>query len=84
MNEFQLWWEFKGQFPLHFIVFKQFTSHLPAPHEANVEQVFSLSGALAVPNLTPEHLTCKYSKLGKAFVAGSSDEEGASSDGEEN
>jgi len=25
----------------------------PAPHEANVEQVFSLSGALADPNLNP-------------------------------
>ena len=36
-----------------------------------------LSDVLADPNLTPEHLTCKYSKVGKAFITGSLDEERA-------
>jgi len=40
-----------------YLVKANLASHLLALHEANVEQVFSLSGALADPNLTPEHLT---------------------------
>ena len=81
MNEFQLWWKFKDQFPLHFIVCKQFASdHLF--HTRPTSSRSSCSPArwpLADPNLAPEHLTCKYSKVGKAFMAGASDEEGSSS-----
>ena len=39
LNHFQMFWELRDQFPLHFIVFKQVSSHIP--HEANVEQYFS-------------------------------------------
>ena len=39
LNHFQMFWELRDRFPLHFIVFKQVSSHIP--HEANVEQYFS-------------------------------------------
>ena len=42
-------------FPLHFFVFKQCASHLP--HEANVEQISSLAGKLANPNMYAHNLT---------------------------
>ena len=38
----------RERFPLHYVVFRQTSSHLP--HEANVEQVFSRSGLVG-----PEH-----------------------------
>ena len=37
----------QDRFPLHFIVFKQVSSHIP--HEGNVEQLFSRSGYLSDP-----------------------------------
>ena len=40
---------------MHYIVFKQCASHLP--HEANVEQIFSLAGKLADPNLGSDKLS---------------------------
>ena len=42
INEFAFMWAKKKDYPLHYFVFKQTASHLP--HEANVEQIFSLSG----------------------------------------
>ena len=39
VNHFKLMWDMRERFPLHFIVFKQVSSHLP--QEANVEQYFS-------------------------------------------
>jgi hypothetical protein len=47
-------WDLKDSLPLHFIIFKQCASHLA--HEANVEQIFSLAGKLADPNLKVENL----------------------------
>ena len=38
----------RSKFPLHYIVFKQVSSHLP--HEANTEQLFSLAGSLSDDN----------------------------------
>ena len=48
MNEFALVYHLRESFPLHYIVFKQTTSHLP--HEGNSEQLFSRSGALSDDN----------------------------------
>jgi hypothetical protein len=48
LNEFKMLWHFRYRFPLHSIVFKQVSSHLP--HEANVEQYFSRAGAISDPN----------------------------------
>ena len=39
VNHFKLMWDLRKRFPLHFIVFKQVSSHIA--HEANVEQYFS-------------------------------------------
>ena len=47
-------WSLRFRFPLHFIVFKQVSSHLP--HKANVEQYFSRAGKLSDFNLTPAYL----------------------------
>ena len=47
INEFAFMWAKKKDStgnPLHYFVFKQTASHLP--HEANVEQVFSLGSGL--------------------------------------
>ena len=44
----------QDRFPLHFIVFKQISSHIP--HEGNVEQLFSRSGYLFDPNMDPDYL----------------------------
>ena len=38
----------RNAFPLHYIVFKQVSSHLC--HEANTEQLFSLAGGLSDDN----------------------------------
>ena len=54
INEFKMLWHMRHRFPLHFIVFKQVSSHLP--HEANVEQYFSRAGKLSDPNLDPAYL----------------------------
>ena len=54
LNEFKMLWHFRYRFPLHYIVFKQVSSHLP--HEANVEQYFSRAGAISDPNLDPAFL----------------------------
>ena len=50
--EFEMMWQPRVLFPLHFFVFKQTASHL-AP-EANVEQVFSREGQLSEVNLDPD------------------------------
>lgn len=42
INEFQMMWELRLEFPHHYIVFLQCAAHLL--HEANVEQIFSLAG----------------------------------------
>ena len=55
LNEFEMMWQLRALFPLHFFVFKQTASHLAA--EANVEQVFSRSGQLLEVNLDPDTLT---------------------------
>ena len=39
INEFTLVYKLRNAFPLHYILFKQVSSHIP--HEANVEQYFS-------------------------------------------
>ena len=54
INEFALMWNLRDSFPLHYIVFKQTAAHIP--HEANVEQVFSLAGRLADVHRDPSHL----------------------------
>ena len=56
VNEFALMYELRKEFPLHFIVFKQTSSHIP--HEWNSEQLFSRSGALSDNNgkMDPAHL----------------------------
>lgn len=54
INEFQLFWSLRNDYPLHFIVFKQCAAHLL--HEANVEKVFSSAGRLADPSLDPANL----------------------------
>ena len=38
LNEFDMMWQIRVLFPLHYFVFKQTVSHLAA--ESNVEQVF--------------------------------------------
>ena len=48
INEFALLYKQRNAFPLHYIVFKQVSSHLP--HEANTEQLFSLAGNLSDDN----------------------------------
>ena len=48
VNELALIFELKPDFPLHFSVFKQVSSH--RPHEGNAETTFSLSGRLSSPN----------------------------------
>ena len=55
INEFALMWNLRESFPLHYIVFKQTATHIP--HEANVEQVFSLAGRLADVHRDPSHLS---------------------------
>ena len=55
LNEFEMMWQLRALFPLHFFVFKQTVSHLAA--EANVEQVFSRAGQLSEVNLDPDALT---------------------------
>lgn len=42
LNEFQMMWDLREEYPIHYIVFKQCAAHLL--HEANVEQYFSLAG----------------------------------------
>ena len=54
LNEFAMMWALRARFPLHYIVFRQTTSHLP--HEGNVEQLFSRSGLLTDPNMDPHFL----------------------------
>ena len=48
LNEFAMMYALRERFPLHYVVFRQTSSHLP--HEANVERVFSRSGLVG-----PEH-----------------------------
>ena len=55
LNEFAMMYALRERFPLHYVVFRQTSSHLP--HEANVEQVFSRSGLLSDPNMQPEFLS---------------------------
>ena len=54
MNEFEMMCQLRILFPLHFVVFKQTTSHLS--DETNVEQVFSRTGQLSEVNLDPDAL----------------------------
>ena len=42
-------WQLRVQFPLHYVVFRQTSAHLP--HEANVEQAFSRAGGVTDPNM---------------------------------
>ena len=44
-------WELRYRFPLHYIVFKQVSSHLP--HEANVEEYFSRGSRAPARSPTP-------------------------------
>jgi hypothetical protein len=55
LNEFEMMWQLRILFPLHFLVFKQTACHLAA--KANVEQVFSRAGQLSEVNLDPDALT---------------------------
>ena len=48
INEFALVYKLRNAFPLHYILFKQVSSHLC--HEANTEQLFSLAGGLSDDN----------------------------------
>ena len=48
INEFALLYKLRNAFPLHYIVFKQVSSHLC--HEANTEQLFSLADGLSDDN----------------------------------
>ena len=56
VNEFSLLYKLRLSFPLHYRVFRQVSSHLC--HEANTEQLFSLSGSLSDDNgkMDPESL----------------------------
>ncbi len=54
LNEFEMMWQLRILFPLHFVVFNQTTCHLGA--EVNVEQVFSRVGQLSEVNLDPDTL----------------------------
>ena len=56
MNEMALLFKLRRSFPLHYRVFKQVSSHLC--HEANTEQLFSLSGSLSDDNgkMSPDAL----------------------------
>eukprot|EP00966_Prymnesium_polylepis_P140190 3238358-Prymnesium_polylepis.1 len=54
INEFAFHRAKRMEFPLHYFVFRQTASHLP--HEANVEQIFSLGGRLSDPNMNPAYL----------------------------
>jgi hypothetical protein len=54
LNEFEMMWQLRVLFPLHFFVFKQTVSHLAA--EGNVDQVFSRAGQLSEVNLDPDAL----------------------------
>ena len=56
VNEFQLIYKLRNNFPLHYTVFKQVSSHIA--HEANTERLFSLAGALSDDNgkMCPESL----------------------------
>ena len=55
LNEFEMMWQLRILFPLHFVVFKQTACHLTV--EVNVEQVFSRAGQLSEVNLDPDTLT---------------------------
>jgi len=48
VNEFALIYKVRHRLPLHYIVFKQVSSHLG--HEGNSEQLFSSSGRLSDDN----------------------------------
>ena len=48
LNEFALLYKLRNSFPLHYIIFKQVSSHLP--HEANTEQLLSLAGNFSDDN----------------------------------
>ena len=52
LNEFEMIWQLRNLFPLHFVVFKQTVCHLAT--EDNVEQVFSRAGQLSEVNLDPD------------------------------
>jgi hypothetical protein len=52
LNEFDMMWQLRVLFPLHFFVFNQTVSHLAV--EVNVEQVFSRAGQLSEVNLDPD------------------------------
>ncbi len=58
LNEFEMMWQLRVLFPLHFFVFKQTVPHLAA--EANVEQVFSRAGQLSEVNVDPDTLADRY------------------------
>ena len=49
LNEFEMMWQLRILFPLHFVVFKKTVCHLAA--EANVEKVFLRSEQLSEVNL---------------------------------
>jgi hypothetical protein len=55
LNEFEMMWQLRILFPLHFVVFKQTVCHLTA--ETNVEQVFSRAGQFSEVNLDRGFLT---------------------------
>ena len=49
LNEFEMMWDLRERFPLHFFVFNQTACHLA--HEANVEQ----AGLHHLPTHPPTH-----------------------------
>ena len=66
LNEFEMMWQLRILFPLHFVVFKQTACHLAT--EANVEQVFSRTGQLSEVNLDPDTLTDMVSIMVNKFT----------------
>ena len=61
LNEFEMMWELRKSFPLHYILFKQLASHLP--HEGNSENTFSRAGSLSDPNINPVYMS-RLTKIG--------------------
>ena len=54
-------WALRDRFPLHFVLFKQTSCHIP--HEANVERLFSRAGNLSDPNMDT-HFLASLTRIG--------------------
>ena len=55
MDEFTMMSDLKSEFPLHYVVFRQVSSHMS--HEGNVESVFALAKRLSHPCSKPRTVT---------------------------